>query len=139
MSEIVKRYTKEGVTVVWKPDVCIHSTICFKGLPRVFNPNKRPWINMEGSELEKIKQQVANCPSGALSLETNNAASVTDSSDYLVEVLKDGPLCVHGSLKVKHADGSEENKTTKTFFCRCGQSSKKPYCDGTHKKVEFVG
>jgi uncharacterized Fe-S cluster protein YjdI len=139
MSEIVKRYTRDGVTVVWKPDVCIHSTICFKGLPRVFNPNKRPWINMEGSELEKIKQQVANCPSGAISIETNEETPVQAANNNLVEVLVNGPLCVHGSLKVKHADGTEENKSTKTFFCRCGQSSKKPYCDGTHKKIEFVG
>ncbi len=139
MSEIVKRYTKEGVTVVWKPDVCIHSTVCFKGLPRVFNPNKKPWVNMEGSELERIKEQVHNCPSGALSLEAEVSPSTPTTSNQVVEVIKDGPLCVHGSLTIKYADGSEESQTMKTFFCRCGQSGKKPFCDGTHKKVEFKG
>lgn len=134
-----KRYTRDGVTVVWKPDVCIHSAICFKGLPRVFNPNKRPWVNMDGSELEKIKMQVSNCPSGALSLETDESSPVVVANEHLVEVLPNGPLCVHGTLTVKHADGTDEKKSTKTFFCRCGQSSKKPYCDGTHKKIEFVG
>jgi uncharacterized Fe-S cluster protein YjdI len=139
MSQIVKRYTREGLTVIWKPDVCIHSTICFKGLPRVFNPNKKPWVNMEGSDLDKIKSQVHNCPSGALSLESSETESTTTNQENLVEVLDNGPLCVHGSLLVKRADGSTESKTTKTFFCRCGQSDKKPYCDGTHKKVEFKG
>ncbi len=94
---------------------------------------------MDGSELEKIKQQVANCPSGAISIESNQETSVETASNNLVEVILNGPLCVHGSLKVKHADGTEEEKSTKTFFCRCGQSSRKPYCDGAHKKVDFVG
>ena len=88
MSEIVKRYIKEDVTVVWKPDVCIHSTVCFKGLPRVFNPNKKPWVNMDGSDLEKIKAQVRNCPSGALSLEAGKEEHTTNSADALVEVLQ---------------------------------------------------
>ncbi len=94
---------------------------------------------MDGSELEKIKEQVRNCPSGALSLESKEEESISNTPDNLVEVFPNGPLCIHGSLTIKHADGSEENKSIKTFFCRCGQSSKKPYCDGTHKKVEFVG
>ena len=136
---ITKRYTRDGLTVVWKPDVCIHSTVCFKGLPRVFNPNKRPWVNMEGSELEKIKTQVGNCPSGALSLEVDQVVQAESGHENLVEVLHNGPLCVHGTLTVKHADGTAENKTIKTFFCRCGQSGKKPYCDGTHKKAGFIG
>ena len=121
--------------MVWKPDTCIHSTVCFKGLPRVFNPNKRPWVNMEGSELEKIKAQVRSCPSGALSLEEEETAS----KENLVEVISNGPLCVHGTLAIKHPDGTLENKTVKTFFCRCGQSGKKPYCDGTHNKIGFIG
>jgi len=83
--------------------------------------------------------QVANCPSGAISIEANEEVPVEITNNNLVEVVLNGPLCVHGSLKVKHTDGTEEEKSTKTFFCRCGQSGKKPYCDGTHKKIEFVG
>ena len=67
--EIIKRYTKDGVTVVWKPSVCIHSTICFRGLPSVFDPRRKPWVEMEGAENENIIDQVNRCPSGALSIE----------------------------------------------------------------------
>lgn len=63
-----KTYSKEGVKVIWEPDKCIHSTICFHGLPEVFNPSKRPWINIEGARAEAIREQVKNCPSGALML-----------------------------------------------------------------------
>lgn len=66
------RYKREDITVVWKPNLCIHSGICARGLHAVFNPNKRPWINMEGADLEAIVAQVAKCPSGALSIERND-------------------------------------------------------------------
>jgi len=49
-----KKYTKGEITVVWKPDVCTHSKECWKNLRSVFDPTKRPWINMEGDTAEKI-------------------------------------------------------------------------------------
>lgn len=68
MKEITKKYSRDGVTVVWKPAMCIHSTICFDGLPQVFDPRKRPWVNMDGAEVRKIVEQVKACPSAALSI-----------------------------------------------------------------------
>ncbi len=68
MEELTKEYTKGSTAVVWKAHLCQHSGICAKGLPRVFNPRRKPWIDMDASELEKIKSQVAMCPSGALTV-----------------------------------------------------------------------
>ena len=56
-----------------------------------------------------------------------------------VEVLKDGPLLVHGSLSITKPDGNKENKQRTTAFCRCGASANKPYCDGEHIKADFKG
>ena len=67
MTEIIKKYTNGEVTIVWKPNTCKHSSVCFKGLPPVFNPAARPWITPEGSTTEEIIKQVNQCPSGALS------------------------------------------------------------------------
>ncbi|MFY9611893.1 MAG: (4Fe-4S)-binding protein [Blastocatellia bacterium] len=67
MSEIIKNYSNGDVTVVWQPAKCIHSTICFRELPEVFDPNKRPWVNAEGANTEAIIAQVRRCPSEALS------------------------------------------------------------------------
>jgi len=72
MKAITKKYTNGEVTVVWKPDTCIHSAICFKGLNEVFDPRKRPWITLENSDTEKIIDQVKKCPSGALTFYLNN-------------------------------------------------------------------
>jgi CDGSH-type Zn-finger protein/uncharacterized Fe-S cluster protein YjdI len=48
-----------------------------------------------------------------------------------------GPLLVTGNLEVCSGTGHTINRTTKTALCRCGASSNKPYCDGTHAKIGF--
>ncbi|GAB4470330.1 MAG: hypothetical protein OHK0057_12900 [Thermoflexibacter sp.] len=139
-----KEYTNGEVTIVWKPDICIHSTKCFKGLHSVFNPTKRPWINMAGADTEKIIEQVNKCPSKALSFYQNGAEesekAPLDDVDTLretkIEVIPNGPLKVEGNVLIKEKNGMEVKKG-KAFFCRCGASSNKPYCDGTHKKINF--
>jgi uncharacterized Fe-S cluster protein YjdI len=66
---MTKRYSNGEITVVWKPDLCIHSGICARGLHQVFDPRRRPWIELQHSDSATIAAQVAKCPSGALSLE----------------------------------------------------------------------
>ena len=72
MSVETKKYSNGEMTVVWKPKVCIHSTLCWKGLIEVFNPRERPWIKMDGATTERIIEQVKKCPSGALSYFMND-------------------------------------------------------------------
>ncbi|MBC7889383.1 MAG: (4Fe-4S)-binding protein [Ferruginibacter sp.] len=62
------KYAKDGVTILWQPDKCIHSGVCVKGLSAVFDPAKSPWIDMGKAETARIVEQVKYCPSGALSL-----------------------------------------------------------------------
>ena len=69
MKDIVKRYTNGEVTVVWKPELCIHSAVCVGGLPKVFHPKELPWITLERATSDEITRQVDRCPSGALSWE----------------------------------------------------------------------
>ncbi|MAT58648.1 MAG: CDGSH iron-sulfur domain-containing protein [Melioribacteraceae bacterium] len=54
-----------------------------------------------------------------------------------VTLLKNGPLMVEGKVTIKNSAGETIESTEKNFLCRCGGSSKKPFCDGTHKKIEF--
>jgi len=69
MKKNTKTYAIDDLIVKWKPHKCIHSAICFHGLPMVFDPRKRPWININGATKEDIINQVMKCPSKALSLE----------------------------------------------------------------------
>lgn len=141
MAGKVKEYESTDLTVVWEQEKCIHSEKCFKGLSSVFNPNERPWVNVEGASDEVIRKQIDNCPSGALSYKLKSEA--TDSGqiadEQIVEVAENGPLMVYGNIRVKHPDGTESSKSRVTAFCRCGASSNKPFCDGSHKKIDFVG
>jgi uncharacterized Fe-S cluster protein YjdI len=68
MSDLKKEYTNGEVTVVWKPQKCIHAARCVKGLPMVFQPHDKPWIKMDAATSNEIVEAVKNCPSGALSI-----------------------------------------------------------------------
>lgn len=65
-------YSNGEITVVWKPELCQHSAICFKGLPEVFDPRIKKWVNPNGASSERIIEQVKKCPSGALTYFLNN-------------------------------------------------------------------
>ena len=67
--EIVKRYSNGEITVVWRPSQCVHSAICARGLPKVFDPRRRPWVVLDDHDSDTIVDQVERCPSGALSIE----------------------------------------------------------------------
>jgi uncharacterized Fe-S cluster protein YjdI len=146
MPKDILHYTNNEVTVVWKPKVCIHSSICWKGLIEVFNPKERPGIKMDGATTERIIEQVRKCPSGALSYFLDADASdkpdkvVAESATMLkVEVTANGPYLIRSECLIVHSDGKEETKTGTVALCRCGSSQNKPYCDGSHKDVEFKG
>jgi uncharacterized Fe-S cluster protein YjdI len=61
------KYSNGEITIIWQPNICIHSGICAKGLIEVFDPRRKPWIDMSLSDSETIKAQIKKCPSGALS------------------------------------------------------------------------
>lgn len=63
-----KQYKKEDIAVLWDPSKCIHSGTCARGLPKVFKPRERPWIQTEDESKERIVEQVGRCPSGALKI-----------------------------------------------------------------------
>lgn len=138
MDQIIKEYTNGEVTIVWKPSLCIHATYCWKELPEVFNPQKRPWVNAEGASTERIIKQIKRCPSGALGYYMNDKKEkeMKTENQTTVEATKNGPLVVDGHICVKR-NGSKEEHTNGAAFCRCSKSKNQPYCDGSHTKNPF--
>ena len=49
----------------------------------------------------------------------------------------DGPLQVRGNLEITSGTGRVVARVTSAYLCRCGGSSNKPFCDGTHAKIGF--
>jgi CDGSH-type Zn-finger protein/uncharacterized Fe-S cluster protein YjdI len=51
---------------------------------------------------------------------------------------KNGPLLVNGPFEIMAGTGRAVERTTNAALCRCGGSSNKPFCDGTHSKIGFT-
>jgi CDGSH-type Zn-finger protein len=51
---------------------------------------------------------------------------------------RDGPLLVRGEFRIEDQDGNELDAGREVVaLCRCGKSRIRPFCDGTHKLVDF--
>jgi CDGSH-type Zn-finger protein/uncharacterized Fe-S cluster protein YjdI len=140
MENITKKYTNGEITVVWKPRLCIHAAICFTELPKVFIPYERPWIKMENATTEDIMDTVAKCPTQAISYywnHKNQQDQQTEKEKTEVVIIKNGPFLVKGSFKILDIDGNEIVTNIPASLCRCGQTQKKPFCDGSHIQNNF--
>jgi uncharacterized Fe-S cluster protein YjdI len=127
-------YENDKIRVIWDSDKCIHVANCTNGLPEVFNLNRRPWVDINAADVEKIKRTIDACPSGALSYEIPGQP---ESDTVTIKVLKNGPYKVSGNCRLIKANG-EAVETGKVFaLCRCGASKKMPFCDGTHLRSGF--
>ena len=52
--------------------------------------------------------------------------------------LDNGPLMVEGEVELVSSTGQPiPARGSKTFLCRCGGSTRKPFCDGTHSRIGF--
>jgi len=71
---------------------------------------------------------------------TQLASEIIDAADSLsILPAKDGPLLVNGAFSLRSMDNQHISYGTKTAFCRCGQSKRKPFCDGLHVEAGFEG
>lgn len=66
-----KEYSNGGVTIIWKPEKCIHSGVCVKLLPEVYHPGEVPWVRAENATSEELIKQIDRCPSQALTYKLN--------------------------------------------------------------------
>jgi len=153
-----RQYTNGEITVFWVPSKCIHATTCFRELIEVFNPGRRPWVNMEGATTRRIIEVVNKCPTQSLVWKYNkdlteeerkalrDVSKVEETPKTLsgtnaptsIRIMKDGPIVVEGKFAIIGAENQELKPTSLTSFCRCGSSRNMPYCDGTHRKIGFT-
>ncbi|MCB0751554.1 MAG: (4Fe-4S)-binding protein [Ignavibacteriae bacterium] len=141
MEEKRVHYKSDKISVSFAPEVCIHAAECVKGLPNVFNTSKKPWINVAGANPEEIIDVIERCPSGALKYELIDFEQKLEKPKMektKITVMPNGPLMIEGNLTVNKMSGENIKDGEKLFLCRCGHSPNKPFCDGSHKKAEFV-
>ena len=63
-------------------------------------------------------------------------SEVVGTGSLTIRPIANGPNRCEGPLMIRGSDGRRASSTL-TFLCRCGESQRKPYCDGTHKKIGF--
>jgi len=145
-SSQVKTYTNGEITIYWEASKCIHSANCIIGLPHVFNSQKRPWINTKNASSEEMIQTVNTCPSRALLYRRNASAPLTAEPAEIreepiaqVQILRNGPALITGRFSLVDASKTPiPVESGVAAICRCGASEKKPFCDGSHRKIGFT-
>jgi CDGSH-type Zn-finger protein len=107
-------------------------------LPMVFEPGRRPWIDATAAPADAIARVVARCPTGALHCDrTDGGAAEAVPATNSATLARHGPLYLHGDVEVLDESGALRLADTRVALCRCGQSSNKPLCDGTHLATGF--
>jgi uncharacterized Fe-S cluster protein YjdI len=132
-----KEYASDEIVVEWEPRLCYHSQNCVRSLPRVFDDSRRPWIDVNAASANDIEAAVARCPSGALRTRRVGAPATPLQPQPEVCASADGPLLVTGGIRIVDAEGKLLYEGERAALCRCGGSSNKPFCDGTHKTNGF--
>ena len=126
--------SSKAVTIEFEATRCIHSRSCVLDRPDVFVPNVQgEWIHPERASADEVLEIAHNCPSGAIQVKCPDGSAMEQAPVVnTVRVRENGPLAFHAPLQVAGApDGY------RATLCRCGASSHKPYCDGSHAGAGF--
>ncbi len=132
-----KVYSGNEVDITYNLRRCIHAEECINHLAEVFDVNKRPWIQPDGAPVEQVASVLQTCPSGALHYipkDERLAEPIPEINRIIVQ--KDGYLRFIGNLNIQ-ASNVEIEQETRATLCRCGASARKPFCDNTHKEIDF--
>jgi uncharacterized Fe-S cluster protein YjdI len=73
---VFREYRNDQIIVYWDSEKCEHAAECFLGLPKVFVPRNRPWVNLEAAAPEEIIATIDRCPSGALTYALSEGSTV---------------------------------------------------------------
>jgi len=123
-------------------------------LRKVFDPTKRPWVNMNGAGTQDIIDIVEECPTDALTWKWNRNLTLAEEEELKkepageemvptevieIKIMENGPALVKGNFRLVKASGERIQTTGQIALCRCGHSRNKPFCDGSHHTSGFRG
>ena len=133
-----KVYRGKDIDVTYDYKRCTHAAECVSGLPMVFNTRKRPWVDPDKAEADRITEVVLRCPTGALHF-TRKDGGIEERSESrnLIILTPGGPLYLRGDLRILDAGGDTLLDETRAALCRCGNSRNKPFCDNSHIRIGF--
>jgi uncharacterized Fe-S cluster protein YjdI len=133
-------YAAPGIVVHWAAERCIHTGRCIAAAPGVFDPKRRPWVDLSQADADAIARAVERCPTGALSYTRTDGAAAEPVPDLVtIRVGRDGPLALHGRARVAGervgAIDGDRTATGRFALCRCGRTQHPPFCDNSHQTL----
>jgi uncharacterized Fe-S cluster protein YjdI/CDGSH-type Zn-finger protein len=131
-------YANDRIVVEWEPRLCIHTGNCLRGMPEVFDATARPWVRVEAGEPDEIASTVLTCPTGALHYRRLDGGPEEEGSEETeITPRPNWPLFLRGRIRIQGVSGRVIREDTRVALCRCGASGNKPFCDGSHRRIEF--
>lgn len=135
----------DGIRVKVDNSYCVHAAYCFNKTNGIRN------LMPESGDIaakNQIMAMIERCPSGTftyeLPVDEDFVEIEPDLPREIAAVAQDsrsrtaGPLYVTGEVPIIAADGTHLETRNRVTLCRCGQSKNKPFCDGSHAKVDFT-
>ena len=115
---------------------------------RFCDTHGKVWAQVSQTDDPKIRalflRQVNDCPSGRLvAWDKWTKKSFEPELPVSIGLIEDpeekcsGPIWLRGGIAVIAVDGFEYETRNRATLCRCGESTNKPFCDGTHAAVKF--
>jgi CDGSH-type Zn-finger protein len=131
-----RRYPYQGEGFVLEDDLslCTQAGYCGDRFENVWAMILR---SADPEVRERIRTMSALCPSGRIRTIVEGGEPDEIDHEPSAAAIVDGPLWVRGGVPVVAADGVTYEVRHRQTLCRCGRSGNKPFCDGTHKQVDF--
>jgi CDGSH-type Zn-finger protein len=131
--------TYEGQDIIIHDNrgVCSHIGHCTNNAPKVFSEVEEPWIIPDGDKPEHTTKVIRTCPSGALSYTKEGKLYKNYPHPEEIFVGYNRSYYVIGGIQLDDPDGNKPETMDHYCLCRCGGSSNKPFCDGTHLNNDF--
>ena len=130
-------YDGKQITIHDNRGVCSHIGHCTGNVPKVFRRDAEPWIDPDGDNPEYTARIIRMCPSGALSFTSEGKLRKEWGHEPEIFIGPNRSYHVAGNIQLHDPDGNKPETSDHYCLCRCGKSSNKPFCDGTHWYVKF--
>lgn len=88
-------------------------------------------------QFHRMRGMIWQCPSGRLVLRAPDGTDLEPPLAPEIAVIPGGPIWIRGGIPVVGADGHPWEPRNRMTLCRCGESSNKPFCDGSHQTLHF--
>jgi uncharacterized Fe-S cluster protein YjdI len=91
-------YETPNIVVTFEPNICVHSGVCVRGLPAVFDVSRKRWVRPEFASEDEVSAQVDQCPSGALKYRLKPEAPPSDNHSGRKRLLLKGLTGLVGAI-----------------------------------------